>query len=278
MNLLVSSQWLKEHIHNANTAIIDCRFILGSPGAGKSAYAAGHIPGAVYFDLEDDWSSPTTEHGGRHPLPDIVQLTAKLGEAGISQETNVVLYDDQKCCMAARGYWLLKYLGHTNAALLDGGFGAWVKEGGEVTQEVSLHQAVSYVPYIQTEMLRNAAEVRNALGDPKTTLIDSRALSRFTGENETVDPIGGHIPGACPYDWQEAVNDDGTWKSPEKLRDRYKGLPDNQEWIVYCGSGVTACANLFAMELAGYNNGRLYPGSWSDWITYPDNPVATGSE
>ncbi|WCK56132.1 sulfurtransferase [Aneurinibacillus sp. Ricciae_BoGa-3] len=276
MNLLVSPQWLIAHLKDPNTVIIDCRFTLGMPNEGKEEYAEGHIPGAVYFDLEDDWSSSVTDHGGRHPLPDVGELTAKLGTAGISPQTNVVLYDDQKGCMAARGYWLLKYLGHKQAALLDGGYSAWVKAGGHVTHGKPIHKAVSYVPDIQPHMLRSVTDVREALGSPNTALIDSRAMNRFTGENETMDPIGGHIPGACQYDWQEAVNEDGTWKSPEELRERYKGLAKHQEWIVYCGSGVTACANLYAMELAGYNNGRLYAGSWSDWITYPDNPVATG--
>ncbi|WP_027417381.1 sulfurtransferase [Aneurinibacillus terranovensis] len=278
MNSLVSPTWLMDYLGDLHLAIIDCRFTLGSPRHGKQAYESEHIPGAIYFDLEKDWSSETGEHGGRHPLPDIDTLAHKLGNAGISRQTRVVLYDDQNGCMAARGYWLLRYLGHEQVALLDGGYSAWKRAGGSVTSEIQTSQPVQYIPNIQTDMVRNMNDVRKAINNPHVVLVDSRALVRYTGETEPIDKVGGHIPGACQYDWQSAVDSDGTWKPDSELQNHFSALPEDKEIIVYCGSGVTACANLFALERAGFRNARLYPGSWSDWITYSDNPVAKGKE
>ncbi|MFT9847621.1 sulfurtransferase [Aneurinibacillus sp. REN35] len=278
MDTLVSVSWVAEHLHDPNFVTMDCRFVLGASDQGGRVYEESHIPGAVYFDLEKDLSAPKSEHGGRHPWPDASLLAMKLGEAGINNETTIVLYDDQKGAMAARAYWVLRYVGHTKLALLDGGYSAWKQEGKPVTAEVTLRTPASYVPHVQQEWLRSVEDVQQSVRDKNAVLIDSRAYNRYTGEEETIDPVGGHIPGALNYDWQAVVDERGFLRDDEVLRKHFATLPQEKEVIVYCGSGVTACANLFALERLGYKNAVLYPGSWSDWISYPENEKAKGSE
>jgi thiosulfate/3-mercaptopyruvate sulfurtransferase len=278
MDTLVSVAWVAEHLHDPNVAVVDCRFVLGSPDKGREEYEAGHIPGAVYFDLEKDLSAPKAAHGGRHPWPKAEEIAEKLGQAGISNNTTIILYDEQKGAMAARAYWVLRYVGHKNVALLDGGFPAWKAAQQPVTAEIPSRKPVTYVPHVQIGWLRDVQDVRRNLETKEALLIDSRAFIRYTGKEETVDPIGGHIPGALNYDWQHVVDEHGMWKTKEELEAHFTKLPRDREVIVYCGSGVTACANLFALERLGYQNVKLYPGSWSDWISYPENEKATGEE
>lgn len=278
MDALVSAAWLAEHLHDPDLAVMDCRFVLGSPEQGRKAYEASHIPGAVYFDLEEDLSGPKSEHGGRHPWPDAAVFAEKLGQAGIHNETAIVLYDDQKGAMAARAYWVLRYVGHTKVALLDGGYGAWKQSGQPVTAERAARPQAVYVPHVQRDWMRSMEDVRRRVQENSAVLIDSRAFSRYTGEEETIDPVGGHIPGAQNYDWQAVVDEQGFLRDEEVLRKHFSALPEDREIIVYCGSGVTACANLFALKRLGYSNVALYPGSWSDWISYPENEKAKGSE
>jgi thiosulfate/3-mercaptopyruvate sulfurtransferase len=278
MDTLVSVAWVAEHLHDPNVAVVDCRFVLGSPDKGREGYKAGHIPGAVYFDLEKDLSAPKAAHGGRHPWPKAEEIAEKLGQAGIGNNTTIILYDEQKGAMAARAYWVLRYVGHKNVALLDGGFPAWKAAQQPVTAEIPSRQPVTYVPHVEAGWLRDVQDVRRNLETKEALLIDSRAFIRYTGEEETVDPIGGHIPGALNYDWQHVVDENGVWKTKEELEAHFTKLPRDREVIVYCGSGVTACANLFALERLGYQNVKLYPGSWSDWISYPENEKATGEE
>lgn len=275
MDTIVSVAWVAEHLHDPNVAVVDCRFVLGSPDKGREEYEAGHIPGAVYFDLEKDLSAPKAAHGGRHPWPKAEEIAEKLGQAGISNNTTIIVYDEQKGAMAARAYWVLRYVGHKNVALLDGGFPAWKAAQQPVTAEIPSRPPVTYVPHVQTGWLRDVQDVRRNLETKEALLIDSRAFTRYTGEEETVDPIGGHIPGALNYDWQHVVDEHGMWKTKEELEAHFTKLPRDREVIVYCGSGVTACANLFALERLGYQNVKLYPGSWSDWISYPENEKAT---
>ncbi|WP_047152577.1 sulfurtransferase [Aneurinibacillus tyrosinisolvens] len=278
MDTLVSVSWLAEHLNDPELALIDCRFILGEPDKGREAYGAGHIPGAVYFDLEKDLSGAKGEHGGRHPWPNPEDFIKKLGGAGINQNTSVVLYDDQKGAMAPRCYWLLRYVGHKNAALLDGGLAAWQKAGLPVTDEITRRSAVHYEPDMHHDLLRTVEDVRNSTLHPEAVLIDSRAFERYTGAVEPIDAVGGHIPGALHYDWQDVVTGDGSWRTGRELAEHFAQLPRDRELIVYCGSGVTACANLFALETAGYKNMKLYPGSWSDWITYPEHGIVKGDK
>jgi thiosulfate/3-mercaptopyruvate sulfurtransferase len=278
MDTLVSVAWLAEHLHDENLVVIDCRFALHSPDKGREEYTREHIPGAIYFDLKKDLSAEKAEHGGRHPWPHVSSVADKLGQVGIKNDTAIVLYDDQKGVMAARAYWVLRYIGHRNVALLDGGYAAWKEAGQPVTDEVTKLQPAEYTPDVQEEMLRDVEDVRQACNGGEALLVDSRAFNRYTGEAETIDPVGGHIPGALNYDWQAVFDEKGFLKEEAALREHFAKLPRDKEVIVYCGSGIVACANLFALERLGYNNVKLYPGSWSDWISYPENEKAKGSE
>ncbi|ERI08305.1 sulfurtransferase [Aneurinibacillus aneurinilyticus] len=278
MDTLVSASWLKEHLYDANLAVADCRFVLGSPDKGREAYEEEHIPGARYFDLEKDLSAPKAEHGGRHPWPQAHVFASKLGGMGIGNDTSIILYDAQGGAMAARAYWVLKYIGHKHVALLDGGYGAWKAAEYPVTHEIPAPVQMIYEPHVQEEWIRSMEDVRQSMDKERAVLIDSRAHNRYTGEAETIDPVGGHIPGAVNYDWQKVIDENGKLKDEEALRKHFAALPQDREVIVYCGSGVTACANLFALERLGYKNARLYPGSWSDWITYEENKIAKDQE
>lgn len=266
--------WLAERLGDPHLVIVDCRFNLGQKGDGLAAYQAGHLPGAIYLDLERDLSGPLGTHGGRHPLPDPGALTSLFSRIGIDETTTVVAYDAQDMAMAARLWWLLRYLGHDRVFILDGGFPAWEAAGLPVTQEVPTPSPRTFTPRLRPEMLVTAEQV--AARSPETILIDSRAPERYRGEVEPLDPKAGHIPGARHFFFKENLTPDGTLLAPEALQQRFATLPD-EEIIVYCGSGVTACVNVLALETAGRQSVKLYAGSWSDWCSR-DLPVATGDE
>ncbi|EFM10816.1 Rhodanese domain protein [Paenibacillus curdlanolyticus YK9] len=278
MKNIVSLQWLLDHKEDSDVVIVDCRFQLGKPDAGREAYEASHIAGAVYLDLEKDLSSPIEENGGRHPLPDIAQLTGTLGRVGISNTTRVVAYDDQGGAMASRLWWLLKYLGHEEVYVLDEGFAAWEKAGYPVSNEPSVSIQSPFYATVQHSMLVEVDEVRENLGNESITLIDSREAPRYRGEVEPIDRVAGHIPGAINRFWAEGRGADGKWKSVEEQAARFEGLDRAKQTIVYCGSGVTACPNVLALQEAGFEKVRLYAGSWSDWISYGENPIAVKDE
>lgn len=273
---IVSTDWLAEHINEDHVRIVDCRFQLGSPNAGKDAYDHGHIPKAIYFDLEKDLSAPIGEHGGRHPLPDIATLANKLGNSGIGNQHLIIVYDDQGGMFAARFWWLLRYMGHNQVAILDGGYSKWVNEGRSITTEAPHFVATQFIPHVQPELLVDMETVRQNIAKSDVLIIDSRDHKRFTGEEETIDPVAGHIPSAVNYFWKGVLNAEGQWKTEEELKDHFAQIPHDQQLIVYCGSGVTACPNVLALERAGYKNVKLYAGSWSDWISYKENPIAKG--
>ncbi|SET15841.1 sulfurtransferase [Paenibacillus sp. NFR01] len=291
MEATVTKRWLLARLYDPEQTIVDCRFTLGSPEAGRSSYEKEHIPGAVYLDLELDLSAPVGEHGGRHPLPDPEALAAKLAKLGIGNDTRIVAYDDESGMNAARLWWLLRYIGHEQVFILEGGFSSWKAENYPVTDYQPVRVPSSFVAKVQPQMLAGVAEVRRvseltASAEAETSavdatpvlpvLIDSRANDRYRGENETMDKKAGHIPGAVNFFWKETQNADGSYKSAEQLQEHFAGLDKEREMIVYCGSGVTACPNVLALEKAGYKNVRLYAGSWSDWVSYGENPVATG--
>jgi thiosulfate/3-mercaptopyruvate sulfurtransferase len=275
---LVSIDRLAEHTDDPDVVIVDCRFTLGKPGLGLAEYLQDHIPGALYFDLEQDLSAPKagSGHGGRHPLPAADALVELFSSAGIDRDVTVVAYDDQDMAMAARLWWLLRYMGHPRAAVLNGGYAAWRKAGLPVTSEVEKRTRRTFVPDVQSHMLVTAAEV--ASRSERTALLDSRAGERYRGELETIDPKAGHIPGALHYFYKENLSADGTLRPAHELKERFAPLAEADELIVYCGSGVTACVNLLALNEAGRSDAKLYLGSWSDWTSYPENPVATGEE
>lgn len=275
---LVSLEWLRDHLEDDQVKIVDCRFILGNPQAGATAYQQGHLPGAVYFDLEKDMSGVKQGHGGRHPMPDWDAFIEKLGKAGIDGRMKVVAYDDQGGAMASRFWWLLQFLGHKQVYVLDGGFSHWNGKGYPTTVEVPKPEAKVFQPQFQHEMLVGMEEVKARKEQAGVVLIDSREEKRYRGLEEQIDPVAGHIPGAVNYFWKDILNGDGTWKEARQLKERFAGVDPAKEIIVYCGSGVTACPNILALKEAGYDNVKLYAGSWSDWCSYQDNPVAVDKE
>ncbi|MFF2885989.1 sulfurtransferase [Paenibacillus sp. NPDC057967] len=278
MNNIVSMAWVKEQIGAADVVFADCRFVLGKPEAGREAYEASHIPGAVYLDLEKDLSAPVDEHGGRHPLPDIFDLTVALSRAGIGNETKVVAYDDQGGAMASRLWWLLKYLGHEQVYVMDEGFAVWTNAGYPVTDEIVEPTPTKFLAIVEHTMLVEMDQVQELLGRDGVTLIDSREAPRYRGEVEPIDRVAGHIPGAINRFWKDGLTASGSWKDGAEQAERFADLDKNRELIVYCGSGVTATPNVIALQEAGFTNVRLYAGSWSDWISYSENPVAVGEE
>lgn len=273
---LVPAAWLLERLGSPDLVVADCRFTLGQPDAGRGKYRAGHVPGAVYLDLEHDLSAPAGRAGGRHPLPEPAALAGTFGAAGIGDGSTVVAYDDAGGAYAARLWWLLRWLGHDAVAVLDGGFPAWTEAGGPVTTEEPRPVPASFTPRPRPKMLASAADVRARPAG--TLLIDSRAPARFRGEVEPIDPVAGHIPGAINLDWAAGVAPDGRFRPPAEQAERLAVVREPDRTVVYCGSGVTAAANLLALELAGKPGARLYAGSWSDWIADPTNPVSTGDE
>ncbi|OBR62475.1 3-mercaptopyruvate sulfurtransferase [Paenibacillus oryzae] len=278
MKNIVSLQELFDSLEKPDVVVVDCRFVMGQPNAGREQYEASHIPGAVYLDLEQDLSGPVDEHGGRHPLPDIVDLTMALSRVGIGNDSRVIAYDDQGGAMASRLWWLLNYLGHKEAAVLDEGFAAWVKAGYSVTSEVEAVQPAKFLAVVEHSILMEMDELRERLKDESLTLIDSREAPRYRGEVEPLDRVAGHIPGAINRFWKDGLTADGSWKDAEAQAERFADLDKDGEIVVYCGSGVTATPNVIALQEAGFTKVRLYAGSWSDWISYSENPVATGEE
>ena len=275
---LATVEWLAEHLSHPLVVVADCRFDLAQPGAGALHYRQGHIPGAVYLDLEADLSGPKQTHGGRHPLPDIQAFSRKLGAAGIDAEVTVVAYDAQQDSNAARLWWMLRYLGHGRVKVLDGGWTAWVGGGHPVTAALPVAVPRAFVPRVRPELLVELEDLHGRQRRGGVRLIDSRAPERYRGEVEPLDPVAGHIPGAANLPWTENVDKQGKLKPVRALAERFGILRgDEAPPVVYCGSGVTACVNLLAMEEAGIGGAALYLGGWSDWCSYPQNPVAKGA-
>lgn len=261
--------------------LIDCRFDLMSPDAGYRDYLAGHLPGAVYADLDKDLAGPMSSDSGRHPLPDIEKLTARLRQLGISEHTEIIVYDHGNNGIAARAWWLLRWLGHKRVTLLDGGFSLWHKHGlpleqGPVTKKPgSFHGRCQQNATISTSEL----EKMSATGG-LDRVVDARAAARFAGQVEPIDSVAGHIPGTMNLPFTDCLEEEGVWKSPEELRAtlaQVLGEDLQAPWSVMCGSGVTACHLAVSGLLAGYREPKLYVGSWSEWIRNPRRPVATGS-
>lgn len=259
--------------------VIDCRFSLADTEHGRRVYAVGHIPGARYAHLDEQLSSAKSPTTGRHPLPDVAAFCAQLGAWGISPDTQVVVYDDSFGSMAVRLWWLLRGLGHPKVALLDGNYPQWAREKRPVTAELPAITTTTYPVPAHIDWGVNADTVESIRLSPAHKLIDARPEQRFSGEAEKIDPVPGHIPGAINWVYEENLDLDGTYLPADELRDAYAQLlagvaPEN---VVHtCGSGVTACHNVLAMEIAGLTGSRLYPGSWSEWITDPARAVATG--
>jgi thiosulfate/3-mercaptopyruvate sulfurtransferase len=275
---LISIEGLKEHLDDEKLVVADCRFNLGDPLAGEKSYQEGHVPGAIHFDLKKDLSGVIGEHGGRHPLPPLEEFVQKLSRAGVDETKHVVAYDDQGGSMAARLWWMLQYLGHENVSVLQGGYSEWVKQGHPTTKDIPAPKQTVFVPHPRPDMVVDIEGVKEKKNNADTVLIDARAPERYRGDAEPMDKKAGHIPGAENWFWKENVNENGKWKTAEQLKNRFAALKDKDEIIAYCGSGVSASANVLALKEAGIDKVKLYTGSWSDWSSYDENPVETGGK
>ncbi len=275
---LISTDELTAILGTARLVVVDCRFSQADKAGGRTAHAESHIPGAVYAHLDEDLAAPMTadRSGGRHPLPTPEVFAATLSAWGIDNQTQVVAYDDGPGAMAARFWWMVRWLGHEAVAVLDGGWAAWQRENRPAESSTPAPSPAQFTPHPRPELVVNADSALQYTASGGALLIDARAADRFRGENETLDPVGGHIPGATNYFYGQNLAD-GRFRSREELAQRFHALLGQRptaEVIHYCGSGVTACHNLLAMEHAGLGLARLYPGSWSDWISDPGRPRA----
>ncbi|MEE4718529.1 sulfurtransferase [Pseudomonas alliivorans] len=279
---LIGPEQLAVRQQTPGLVILDCRFALEDPDYGQRSYAQGHIDGARFADLNRDLSGPVVKgRTGRHPLPDPATLVGRLRTWGIRNDSDIVLYDDGPGMYAARAWWLLTWLGKREGVyLLDGGLKAWHAAGLPLSLDAPRGETGDFTGEPDMSLVLSASRLQGRLGRPEMTLIDARAEARFRGEVEPIDPIAGHIPGAQCAAFNENLGPDGRFLPPDQLKQRFaeqlQGRPA-QSLVSYCGSGVTACHNLFALCLAGYPLGTLYAGSWSDWITDPTREIATGA-
>jgi thiosulfate/3-mercaptopyruvate sulfurtransferase len=276
---LIDAVTLRDQIGDPSWVVVDCRFSLMDTEAGRRAYRESHLPGARYAHLDEDLSGPITPSTGRHPLPDPARSARKLGEWGIDDRTQVVAYDDMGGMLAAaRLWWLLRWLGHEAVAVLDGGISAWRQAGLPLTAELPVVQPTVFEARPDDRLWLTTARVQ-AL--PRLELlVDARAAARYRGEVEPIDPVAGHIPGAANLPTEDNLAAEGRFRPADELRARFAAVLGGRSptAVVHnCGSGVTACHNLLAMEVAGLNGSRLYAGSWSEWIRDPNRPVATGA-
>jgi len=275
---LITTKELSHHLAEPGWVVIDCRFDLSDPDWGVGETLKNHIPTAVYAHLNDDLSDKVTVITGRHPLPDHKTITSKFGTWGISANSQVVVYDQSDGSIASRLWWLLRYYGHTQVAVLDGGFQKWVRDDLPLLSVVKFRLPATFHGKPHPDMVADIDLVKRARLDSTWLVIDSRAPERYLGISETIDPIAGHIPGSVNYYFGDNLNPGSTYKDPIELRQEFNNLLDSRQpdrVIVYCGSGVTSCSNLLALQHAGIHGARLYPGSWSEWIRDPDNPIAT---
>lgn len=274
---IISTSELVKHLGDPHWVMLDCRFSLEDTERGRRDYLHSHIPGAVYAHLDEDLSGTVTPGlTGRHPLPAIDTFVDTLSEWGVGRGVQVVAYDDMGGVMGARLWWMLHWLGHTSVAVLDGGWPRWQDEEYPVQNVVQSQPRNAFVPHLRSETLTSTNEVEAMRLDPTYLIIDSRAAERYRGENETIDPVAGHIPGAISAPYEDNLGPDGTFLPPEELRARFHRLLGDipvENAVFYCGSGVSAAHNLVALAHAGLGHARLYAGSWSEWITDPQRPV-----
>ena len=280
MSYVVTEQWLKSRLENnpEDTVIIDVRFNMDEPDAGKRAYMEGHIPHANYLDLNKDLSGTAQKHGGKRPLPDVDLFSEKLGEIGVTHEKSVVIYDQKNGIFAGRAWWLIHYLGHENVYVLAEGFNGWIEAGNSVTDEIIAQEKAVFEPRVRANEIVDMESVRENMTKKDAILIDSRSRERYLGKEETMHDKAGHIPGAKNFFWKDVLNEDGTYKNTGELSEIFSTLSKDEEIIVSCGSGISATPNILALKTLGYKNVKLYPGSFSDWISYEENELETKEE
>jgi thiosulfate/3-mercaptopyruvate sulfurtransferase len=275
---IISSIDLNTHLNDNDWVIIDCRFSLADTEAGFKAYRHGHIPNARYAHLDKDLSSNITDFTGRHPLPNFSQLVKKLGEWGIDNNSQIVVYDDASGAFAGRLWWLLRYIGHNKVAVLDGGYKHWQKLSFPVITTLPTIKPSIFRAYPEENPGLTALDLQNSLARKAICLIDARTPERFCGKQEPIDTVAGHIPGAINRPFQSNLDSKGFFLSAEVLRNQFKTLIGDKypaQVVHMCGSGVTACHNLLAMEVAGLSGSKLYEGSWSEWIRNKNRAIAT---
>lgn len=279
-NTLIDIETLHQHIQHTEWCIIDARFSLADTEQGRQDYQTSHIPNALYAHLDEDLSGPVIPGTtGRHPLPKVEAAAQTFSGWGMDHDVQVVVYDSASGSIAARLWWMLKWLGHDAVAVLDGGWPAWQAAELPITQEISPRPARSFVPDVRPRLLTDTEHVDLYRNDSTYRVFDARDPERYRGEQEPIDPVAGHIPGAHCASFAENITDGGRIRSPEELRCRYEQLFDGIDTahiISYCGSGITACHNLLAIAHAGLGDAVLYSGSWSEWITDESRPVETG--
>ncbi len=274
--MLINTENLSKHLHDPAWIIFDCRHDLFDLSKGERQYREGHIPGAHFVNIDTDLSGEKTGRNGRHPLPSPAAFTAFLARHGVSNTSTIVTYDDVGGQFASRLWWMARWIGLSNAVLLDGGIPKWIADGHPLSAEVPAPVPAPLRGRADPLMLWNAADVLAHIGDTNFPLIDARAAERYRGEIEPIDPVAGHIPSAANRFYKSNLNADLTFRPADEIRSEFAVLTDHkpaQNVVHYCGSGVTACANLFAMEYAGLSGSKLFAGSWSEWVSDPARPV-----
>jgi len=274
---LISASTLAENLDDPELRIVDCRFSLADPDQGRKDYASGHIPGADYANLDTDLAAPISAGSGRHPLPDVETFVGTLRRWGISNDTQVVVYDDAGGGVAARLWWMLRWLGHRDVAVLDGGIAAWTRAHHPVGQAETLRPAGSFSGSAASDSVWRTAQIESWLAAGSGfTLVDARAGARFRGEQEPIDPVAGHVPGAVNLPFTDTLNADGTWRDVDEIKAcwaRFGEMPGENAWGVMCGSGVTACHLALSASIAGLSEPCLYVGSWSEWVQDSARPI-----
>jgi thiosulfate/3-mercaptopyruvate sulfurtransferase len=273
---LIGVDSLRELLGNPRLAVVDCRFDLMNPEAGRQAFLKAHIPGARYADLNRDLSAPIGPRTGRHPLPAPYVFARRLGELGIRNDSQVVAYDEANGSFAARLWWMLRWVGHGAVAVLDGGFNAWTARGGALQSGEAEVAEQAFTPRIGAQAVVTTAEIEL---EPNALIVDARAADRYAGSVEPIDPVAGHVPGAVNHPFTANLDVDGRFLPAAELKRRWLERlagRNAKEVVAMCGSGVTACHNLLSLEVAGLSGAKLYAGSWSEWIRDPGRPVARG--
>jgi thiosulfate/3-mercaptopyruvate sulfurtransferase len=273
---LIDTATLSQHLADDNWVVVDCRFDLTDPAKGEQLYLEAHIPRARYAHLDRDLAGDKTGRNGRHPLPTTEQMRARFGAFGIAPGKQVVAYDADNSMYAARLWWMLRYMGHEAVAVLDGGLAKWTREGRAVRGGLEQWPPATFIGAPREGWRVDASAVLAGLHKPSPLLVDARSDSRFRGEGETLDPVAGHIPGARNRFFQHNLTDEKTFKTPDALRADFATVLETHaggDVVMYCGSGVTACHNLLALEHAGIPGAKLFPGSWSEWSADPTRPV-----
>jgi len=276
---LITTAALAQHLDDPAYVIVDCRFKLDDVAWGEREYASAHIPRASYAHLDRDLSGRKTGTNGRHPLPDPTTLARTFGSLGIRDGVQVVAYDQDNGMFASRLWWLLRWLGHDASAVLDGGFAKWTAEDRPIRGGAERAAPAAFAGAPRSDMIVDAARVAEISRDRTAALVDARAPQRFRGDVEPLDRVAGHIPGARNYFFQQSVDERHTFRTPEQLREQLRsalGGAAPHDVVCYCGSGVTACHNLLALEHAGLHGARLYPGSWSEWCSDEARPIERG--